>query len=329
MQQLKHLQIQFVFMSSSSTMSLSSESLALSFLLPQSNAISRWWLTTTIVTATAPIATTAKILHKSQKKTFNKHKFKRIQQITIVNDLNMNMNMNMISHYYDSNAMTFNVSNNINNINNNTKNTTKYPFMCHYPNYYEHASCFNYYNNNKTESINIKTKPIPFNQSTAVTYRSKISSEAAKIRSLLEVTNAKLAYPNTPVGSIEKASFPTQVAKNKIKYTDNMKTTKYAITPSRAIPCPIITSITPISSTQFIAIREAARLTIITKLNMLLFSIVYYIYNFLNLYRHRKSFRRKSDTYNTILKTNQTNQMSSTNPYNIDIIALSKWSYIS
>lgn len=299
-------------------MSLSSESLELSFLLPLSTAMSKWWLPTT--TAITSKVTTAKILHKSQKKTFNKHKFKRILQFTIIND----MNMNMISNYYDSNAMTFNVSNNINNKTNiNTKHTIEHPFWYDYINYYEHASCYNYYNNNNTESININTKSIShFNQTTAVTYRAKIRSP--------EMINDKLAFPHTPVGAgtFEKASFPTQVANNtinEIKDTGNLKNPQFSITHSRAIPCPITTSITSISFTQFIAIREAAHLAINTKLIMLLFSIVYYIYNFFNLYRHRKSFRRKS-VYNGLLKTNP---MSTNIPYNIDINALSKWSYIS
>lgn len=311
MQQLKQIQIQFVLSSSSSKMSLSTESLALSFLLPLSNVMSKWCLT--MATATTRKATTAKILYKSQKKTFNKHKFKRILQFTIIND----MNMNMIRNYYDSNAMTFNVSNNINNINNiNTKNTTKYPFMYHHTNYYQYASCFNYYNNNNAKSININPKSISFDQT---------SSAAAKICSSLAMTNTILASPPTPVGSIEKASFPTQVANNKIKDTGNIKITDYAITLSNANPSSITNSITSISSTQFIAIRAAARLANNTKLIILLFSIVYYIYNFLNLYRHRKSFRRKS-VYNAILKITP---KSSTNPYNNDFIALNKWSYIS
>lgn len=313
MQQLKQIQIQFVLSSSSSIMSLSSESLELSFLLPLSNVMSMWWLTTT--TAITSKATTAKILHKSQKKTFNKHKFKRILQFTIIND----MNMNMISNYYDSNAMTFNVSNNINNKTNiNTKHTIEHPFMYDYINYYRYASCYNYYKNNNTKSININTKPTP-----PITYSSKIPTTTQKIRALKIM---KSAFPQASVGSgeIEKASLSMQVANNKIKDTDNIETPLFATTtPSRAIPYPITTSIKPISSIQFIAIREAAHLAINTKLITLLFSIVYYIYNFLNLYRHRKSFRRKSD-YNVLLKTNPT-----IIPYNIDIKALSKWSYIS
>ncbi|XP_017492832.1 PREDICTED: bromodomain-containing protein DDB_G0270170-like [Rhagoletis zephyria] len=286
--QIQQIKIQFVLLSSPS-MSLSSVSLEL-------------WSSWSSIPTTTVAATAKLLLHKSQKKTFNKHKFKRIIQFTLIND----MNMNMISNYYDSKAMTFNVGNNINN-NNNTNNIDNY-----------NNNNNNNYNNNITTKnksqiflINHNTFFTNKGQTLCVNNHTNTSKKSISMRkssaiTSLASTNAMLPYPRTSIESCVKASFPKQVAKSKIKDIDNMKTKKNSITTQTKTnqistafttsSSPIFTAITPITSPLNTTTGEAAhRLACNSKLTFLLFSIIYYIYVFLNLYRHRKSFRRKSD----------------------------------
>lgn len=309
--QIQQIKIQFVLSSSPLMSSLPSVSLEL---------WSSWsWLS--IPTATVA-ATTKLLLHKSQKKTFNKHKFKRILQFTIIND----MNMNMISNYYDSNAMTFNVSNNINNNTNNIDN-----------------------NNNNNITTKTESQTFSINHYTLYTYKGQtscVNNHNTNIKSIsmrkssatpsLAPTKTILPCPRTSIESCVKASFPKQVTKSKIKDIDNMKAKENSITTQTktnqistaftTLPFPIITTIRTISSTLNVTKREATyRPACNSKLTFFLFSIIYYIYVFLNLYRHRKSFRRKSDLIAARIK-NVAKQSS--NARNHNIVTFKKCSYI-